>query len=55
MIFPPVARFTDVAFLFKRIIVGIMFLTGRWKNLTAPQGRSKDIEMSKGFRFSRRG
>lgn len=49
MIFPQLARFTDVALLFMRIIVGIVFMTSGWEHLQDPQGRSKDIEMSKGF------
>jgi putative oxidoreductase len=31
-----------------RIIVGIIFMTGHWKHLQGPQGRSK-VEMHKGF------
>lgn len=49
MILPQLARFTDVALLFMRVIVGIIFMTSGWKHLQDPQGRSKDIEMSKGF------
>jgi putative oxidoreductase len=49
MILPQLARFTDVALLFMRIIVRIVFMTSGWKHLQDPQGRSKDIEMSKGF------
>ena len=49
MIFPQLARFTDVALLFMRIIVGIVFMTSGWEHLQDPQGRSKDIQMSKGF------
>ncbi len=49
MIFPQLARFTDVALLLLRIMVGIVFMTSGWKHLKDPQGRSKDIEMSKSF------
>jgi putative oxidoreductase len=49
MIFPQLARFTDVALLLLRIMVGIVFMTSGWKHLQDPEGRSKDIEMSKGF------
>ena len=30
-------------------MVGIVFMTSGWKHLKDPQGRSKDIGMSKGF------
>ena len=49
MIFPQLARFTDVALLLLRIMVGIVFMTSGWKHLKDPEGRSKDIGMSKGF------
>jgi putative oxidoreductase len=49
MIFPQLARFTDVALLLLRIMVGIVFMTSGWKHLQDPEGRSKDIAMSKGF------
>jgi putative oxidoreductase len=48
MIFPQLARFTDVALLLLRIMIGIVFLTSGWKHLTDPEKRSKDIGMSKG-------
>jgi len=49
MIIPQLARFTDVALLLLRLMVGLVFMTSGWKDLEDPQGRSKDIEMSKGF------
>jgi putative oxidoreductase len=49
MIFPQLARFTDVALLLLRVIVGIVFITSGWKHLKEPGARSKDIGMSKGF------
>jgi putative oxidoreductase len=49
MNFPQLARFTDVALLLLRLMVGIVFFTSGWKHLKDPEGRSKDIEMSKGF------
>jgi len=49
MIFPELARFTDVALLLLRIMVGIVFMTSGWNHLKDPQARSKDIGMSKGF------
>jgi putative oxidoreductase len=49
VLFPQLARFTDVALLLLRIMVGIVFLTSGWKHLQDPEGRSKSIGMSKGF------
>ena len=49
MIFPQLARFSDLALLFLRLMVGAVFLTSGWKHLTDPEARSKDIGMSKGF------
>jgi putative oxidoreductase len=49
MIFPQLARFTDLALLLLRIMVGIVFLTSGWNHLHDPERRSHDIEMSKGF------
>ena len=43
------ARFTGVALLLLRIMIGIVFLTSGWKHLQDPEGRSKSIGMSKGF------
>jgi putative oxidoreductase len=47
--FPQLARFTDVALLLLRIMIGIVFMTSGWKDLEDPQARSKDIGMRKGF------
>lgn len=49
MIFPQLARFTDVALLLLRVMVGIVFITSGWNHLKNPGARSKDIGMSKGF------
>jgi len=51
VILPQLARFTDVALLFLRFMVGAVFLTSGWKHLADPEARSKDIGMSKGFTF----
>lgn len=48
MMVPELARFTDVAFLLLRIMIGIVFLTSGWKHLTDPEKRSKAIGMGKG-------
>src|SRR4026208_1177193 len=47
--FPQLLRFTDVALLLLRVMVGLLFITSGWKHLKDPEARSKDIEMSKGF------
>ena len=49
MIFPQLARFTDVALLLLRLMVGIVFVTSAYKHLKDPETRSKDIGMSKSF------
>ena len=49
MIFPQLARFTDIALLLLRLMVGIVFITSGYKHLKDPATRSKDIGMSKGF------
>jgi len=49
MIFPQLARFTDVALLLLRIMVGIVFVSSGYSHLKDPEARSKSIEMSKGF------
>ena len=49
MIFPQLTRFTDVALLLLRVIVGIVFLASGWNHLRDPENRSKDIGMSKNF------
>lgn len=51
VILPQLARFTDVALLFLRFMVGAVFLTSGWKHLADPEARSKDIGMSKGLTF----
>jgi putative oxidoreductase len=49
MIFPQLARFTDVALLLLRIMVGLVFVSSGYSHLKDPEARSKSIEMSKGF------
>jgi putative oxidoreductase len=49
VIFPQLARFSDLALLFLRFMVGAVFLTSGWKHLADPEARSKDIGMSKGL------
>ena len=49
MVFPQLARFTDVGLLLLRVMVGVVFATSGYKHLKDPETRSKDIEMSKGF------
>jgi len=49
MTFPQLTRFTEVALLLLRIMVGIVFVNSGYSHLKDPEGRSKSIEMSKGF------
>jgi putative oxidoreductase len=49
VIFPQLVRFTDLALLFLRFMVGAVFLTSGWKHLADPEARGKDIGMSKSF------
>ena len=47
--FPQLGQFTDLALLFLRVMVGLVFITSGWKHLKDPEARSTDIGMSKGF------
>lgn len=47
--FPQLAHLNDLALILLRIMVGIVFMTSGWKHLQDPEGRSKDIGMSRGF------
>jgi putative oxidoreductase len=49
MTIPFLAKFTDVALLLLRLMVGLVFFTSGWKHTSDPEARSKSIEMSKGF------
>ena len=49
MIFPQLARFTDIALLLLRIMVGLVFVSSGYSHLKDPEARSKSIEMSKAF------
>jgi putative oxidoreductase len=49
MTFPQLAQFTDLALLFLRLMVGVVFITSGYHHLQNPEARSKDIGMSKGF------
>jgi putative oxidoreductase len=49
MVFPQLSRFTDLALLLLRLMVGIIFFTSGWSHVKDPEGRSKSIGMSKGF------
>ena len=40
---------TDVALLLLRLMVGLVFFTSGWKDISDPEGRSKSIEMSRRF------
>ena len=47
--FPQLARFTDLAVLLLRLMVGLIFITSGYSHLKNPTERSKSIGMSKGF------
>jgi putative oxidoreductase len=49
MIFPQLARFTDISLLLLRLMVGIVFITSSYKHLKDPATRGRDIGMSKSF------
>ncbi len=49
MTFPQLAQFNEIVLLLMRLMVGAIFLDSGWKHLSDPEGRSKDIGMSKGF------
>ena len=49
MIFPQLARFTDLAFLLLRLMVGLIFIASGWNDFKDPGARSKDIGMGKPF------
>ena len=49
LVLPQLARFTDVALLLLRLMVGVVFVTSGYNHLKDPETRSKDIGMSKGF------
>ena len=49
MIFPGLARFTDLTLLLLRLMVGAVFITSGWSHLTRSEERSKSIGLSKGF------
>ena len=47
--FPQLARFTDLALLLLRLMVGLIFITSGYSHLKNPTERSKSIGMSKGL------
>jgi putative oxidoreductase len=49
MLFPQLARFTDLGILLLRLLVAAVFLTSGWSHVTKAEERSKSIGMSKGF------
>lgn len=49
MLFPQLARFTDLGLLLLRLMVGFVFATSGFNHLKDPEARSKSIEMSKAF------
>lgn len=49
MLFPQLARFTDLGLVLLRLMVGFVFATSGFNHLKDPEARSKSIEMSKAF------
>ena len=47
--FPQLARFTDLALLLMRLMVGLVFVTSGYSHLKDSAARAKDIGMSKVF------
>jgi putative oxidoreductase len=47
--FPQLARFTDLALLLMRLMVGLVFVTSGYSHLKDPDARSKSIELPKGL------
>jgi putative oxidoreductase len=47
--FPQLLRFTDLALLLMRLMIGLIFVSSGYSHLKNPQARAKDIGMSKGF------
>jgi putative oxidoreductase len=47
--FPQLARFTDLALLLLRLMVGLVFVTSGYNHLKDPAARAKSIGMSKAF------
>lgn len=49
MLFPQLLRYADFALLLLRLMVALVFIASGVNHLKDPAGRSKSIEMSKGF------
>jgi len=49
MVFPELARFSDLGLLLLRLMISLVFFTSGLNHLKDPVGRSKSIGMSKGF------
>jgi putative oxidoreductase len=49
MLFPQLARFTDLGLLLLRIMLGIVFVTSGWSHISKSEERSKSIGLSKGL------
>ncbi|MFZ0759670.1 MAG: DoxX family protein [Candidatus Sulfotelmatobacter sp.] len=47
--FPQLARFTDLALLLLRLMVGLVFITSGYSHLKDPTARARSIEMSRTF------
>ena len=47
--FPQLEQFHDLALLFLRLLVGLIFASSGWSHLKDPKGRAESIGMSPGF------
>jgi len=49
VVIPFLDNFTDVALLLLRLMVGLVFFSSGWSDVSDSEARSKSIEMSRGF------
>jgi uncharacterized membrane protein YphA (DoxX/SURF4 family) len=51
MTFPQLARFTDVALLFLRLMVGVVFFASGYGDLKTPQRATRTLKRARPSRF----
>ena len=49
MVFPQLARFTDLGLFLLRLMVAVIFVASGWQHVKDPETRSKSIGMSRVF------
>jgi putative oxidoreductase len=52
MLFPELARFTDVGVLLLRVMVGVVFVTSGWNHLRETERGAKTSNRAKALPFS---